>query len=68
MTDESTEDLKDWRNAFLLLLLVAAFFFLLDVLVGFQLTPTFVFFSVYLPLLFAGVVFFIKFFRRIRRY
>ncbi|MDW8084253.1 MAG: hypothetical protein RMI49_03545 [Candidatus Caldarchaeum sp.] len=68
MTDREIEDARGWRNAFLLLFLVAASLLLLDWGLGFQLTPVFLFFSVYLPLAFAGVVFFIKYVRRIRKY
>ncbi|MEM0440122.1 MAG: hypothetical protein QXY84_04245 [Candidatus Caldarchaeum sp.] len=67
MAIEESEEVKGWRNAFLLLFLVAATFFLLERIVGFQLTFTFLFFSVYLPLVFTGAVYLLHVLRRLRR-
>ncbi|MCS6785005.1 MAG: hypothetical protein NZ921_03130 [Candidatus Caldarchaeum sp.] len=67
MVEGYGDDVRNWANAFILLLAVALSFFIMDMVFGFQLTPTFLFFSVYFPLLFTGIVFFVKLFRRVRR-
>jgi len=61
-----SEDTRAWRDAAILLAAVAAFSLALQ-LAGFQLTPVFSFFSIYLPFLLAVAVFAFKFFQRRRR-
>ncbi|MEM1942636.1 MAG: hypothetical protein QXO30_06585 [Candidatus Caldarchaeum sp.] len=62
-----SDDTRAWRDASILLAAVAAFSSALQ-LAGFQLTPVFSFFSIYLPLLLSVAVFVFKVFQRRRAY
>ncbi|MCS6770010.1 MAG: hypothetical protein NZ570_06210 [Candidatus Caldarchaeum sp.] len=61
-----SEDARKWLDAVLLLAALAVFSLALQ-LVGFQFTPVFSFFSIYLPLAVSLAVFAVKVFQRRRR-